>query len=226
MPRLRPLLLCLLLPAAVLAHPPGQEPAAPPPPQAAAGDEVLRLPPEQLEALRKGRVERGEGKGPQRIVLSPEHAAALSKLVKEQHAAAQAVRKGRVFPHAELTTLDGGTVALRGQRTVVNFWATWCAPCLTEMPHFEKLAKESPAISVVTINNEFDRADLDGWLAQRNFTLPVHYDAGNALAAELGVRSWPTTLILDEQGTIVDEVLGEVKDYALLRSKLAVTPAP
>lgn len=135
------------------------------------------------------------------------------------------MRQGRVFPHPELNTLDGSKIALRGKRTVVNFWATWCAPCLTEMPLFEKLAAERPDLAVVTINNDFDRADLDGWLAQRDFTLPVHYDAGNALAAELGVRSWPTTLILDANGTIVDELHGEVKGYVALQEKLAATPA-
>ena len=225
MPRLRPLLLFFLLPGLGLAHPPGQEPAGPQPPLAATGDKSLTLPPELLEALRKARAEHGNTSGPQRIVLSPEQSAAMSKMVKEQQASAQAMRKGRVFPHAELSTLDGSKVALRGKRTVVNFWATWCAPCLTEMPLFEQLAAERQDLAVVTINNDFDRADLDAWLAQRDFTLPVHYDAGNALAAELGVRSWPTTLILDANGTIVDELLGEVKGYAALQEKLAATPA-
>ena len=236
MPRLRPLLLFFLLPGPGLAHPPGQEPAGPQPPLAAAGDKSMTLPPELLEALRKARAEQGSASGPQRIVLSPEQSAAMSKMVKEQQASAQAMRKGRVFPHAELSTiggrvryviedLDGSKVALRGKRTVVNFWATWCAPCLTEMPQFEQLAAERQDLAVVTINNDFERADLDAWLAKRDFTLPVHYDVGNALAAELGVRSWPTTLILDANGTIVDELLGEVKGYAALQEKLAATPA-
>jgi thiol-disulfide isomerase/thioredoxin len=227
MSRLCPLLLCLLLPGLALAHPPGQEPTAPQPPLAAAAADAdaTALPPEVREALLKARAENG-GDGPRRIVLSAEQSAALSAMVKERQAAAQAMRKGRVFPHADLDTLDGGKVALRGKRTVVNFWATWCTPCLAEMPHFEQLAKDAPELSVVTINNDFDRADLDAWLAKRPLDLPVHFDAGNAIAAELGVRSWPTTLILDERGTIVDELHGEVKDYALLRSRLAVTPAP
>ena len=225
MPNLRPLLLGLLLPAAVAAHPPGQEPAAPAPPPIVGGADGPTLPPEVLEALRKARAEGGNASGPQRIVLSKEQSAALSKLVKERAEAGRAMRQGRVFPQASLATLDGGSVALRGQRTVVNFWATWCAPCLTEMPLFERLAAERPDVAVVTVNNDFERADLDGWLANRAFTLPVHFDAGNALAAELGVRSWPTTLILDANGTIVDELHGEVKAYSALEEKLDSQPA-
>ena len=181
---------------------------------------VDTLPPEVMaamqDALRRNNAgEPAEGKV---IQLDGAAAAALLKHVQGQQANAPA-RRGRVFPQPTLQTVNQGEVSIPGKPTLVNFWATWCAPCIAEMPLFEALDAEGE-YRVITINNDFERGDLDDWLAANPLALPVHFDAGNALAGEFAVTSWPTTLVLDEQGVVVHDFAGAPKELEILKAMI------
>jgi thiol-disulfide isomerase/thioredoxin len=106
------------------------------------------------------------------------------------------------FPVESLDDLGGGSHALVGRRTLVNFWATWCAPCIKEMPLFEALAATTPDLAVITVSNDFRREDLDAYLARTPLTLPVAFDQDRTLADALGLSSWPTTMLLDAEGRV------------------------
>jgi len=105
-----------------------------------------------------------------------------------------------------LTKLDGSPLkmgAYRGKVIVINFWATWCGPCLTELPLFEKTLvkyKNDKDVVFLAITTDEDRELVSPYLKQHKFNLPVAY--AEYLDAHFDVRSIPTTIILDGKGEI------------------------
>ena len=113
---------------------------------------------------------------------------------------------------------------LKGQGLVINFWATWCIPCVREMPALDALAAklEGRGVKVVTISQ--DRAPLQKvppFFEEKSIKLlPLYYDDRNSLGRELDVQALPTTILVDAEGREVGRVLGvlqwnadEIVDY-------------
>jgi thiol-disulfide isomerase/thioredoxin len=105
-----------------------------------------------------------------------------------------------------LTRLDGSPLKLdeqRGKVIVMNFWATWCGPCLTEMPLFEKAIakyKDDKNVFFLAVTTDEDRDLVAPFLKQYKFNLPVAY--ADYLNDHFAVSSIPTTIILDRYGEI------------------------
>jgi thiol-disulfide isomerase/thioredoxin len=105
-----------------------------------------------------------------------------------------------------LTRVDGPPLKLdelRGKVIVMNFWATWCGPCLTEMPLFEKTMakyKEDKDVFFLAINTDEDRELVAPFLKQYKIALPVAY--ADYLDNHFAVSSIPTTIILDRKGEV------------------------
>ncbi len=118
---------------------------------------------------------------------------------------------------AKLPDMDGREVPFKkylGKPLVVNFWATWCAPCVEEMPALNEMAQSMPDIQFVGIG--IDTADK-----MREFVakIPVSYPllvaghGGIALLRELGnaTGGLPFTVMLDANGSMIDTILGQVQ---------------
>jgi thiol-disulfide isomerase/thioredoxin len=105
-----------------------------------------------------------------------------------------------------LTRLDGLPLKLdeqRGKVIVINFWATWCGPCLTEMPLFEKAIakyKDDKEVFFLAITTDEDRDLVAPFLKRYKFNLPVAY--ADYLNDHFAVSSIPTTIILDRKGEV------------------------
>lgn len=122
----------------------------------------------------------------------------------------------RALYEATLPDLTGRPVALKrllGRPVVANFWATWCAPCVEEMPHLDALSKSFSNIQFVGIG-----IDTASNISQFVTKIPVSYPlyvaghAGIALVRELGnaAGGLPFTVLLDAEGRIFDSILGQV----------------
>lgn len=119
-------------------------------------------------------------------------------------------RVGETLPEFELTDLQGDEVdreALAGRAVLLNVWATWCLPCIAEMPELMKLHEryDPEGLAVVGLNVD-DEGDLDKvhrFVAERQLPFIVWLDPGMDLYRELRIRSLPTTFVLDRAGTIV-----------------------
>lgn len=120
------------------------------------------------------------------------------------------------FYAATFPDLAGQSVALsqfKGRPVVVNFWATWCAPCVEEMPHLDALSKSLPNIQFVGIG-----IDTASNISQFVTKIPVSYPlyvaghSGIGLVRELGnaAGGLPFTVLLDAEGHIFDTILGQV----------------
>jgi cytochrome c biogenesis protein CcmG/thiol:disulfide interchange protein DsbE len=125
-----------------------------------------------------------------------------------------ALKAGSEAPGFRLPSLAGGEVDLASQRgkvVVLNFWATWCPPCVAEMPSLERLhrALSPEGLSVVTVSTDEDEAALRRFVAERSLTLPVLKDPGGRLAAgQYRTTGYPETFVLDRNGRVLQHVVG------------------
>ena len=119
-------------------------------------------------------------------------------------------------PQVEFKRGDGGRGTLgdyEGRVALVNFWATWCAPCRAEMPTLSALAREMDGenFAVVTIATGRNPPP-----AMKKFmdeigadNLPLHRDPKSALAREMGIFGLPVTMILDAEGREIARLTGD-----------------
>ncbi|MBM2577449.1 TlpA family protein disulfide reductase [Jannaschia sp. Os4] len=109
---------------------------------------------------------------------------------------------------------EGDLSRYAGQVAVVNWWATWCAPCREEMPSFQALADAMPDVAVVPLAfGRHNPAAMQRFWDEAGITsLPLHRDAGD-LARSVGVKGLPHTVVLDPEGRVVAELIG-ITDWA------------
>ncbi|HVM15059.1 MAG TPA: TlpA disulfide reductase family protein [Egibacteraceae bacterium] len=94
--------------------------------------------------------------------------------------------------------------ALRGTPLVVNFWATWCAPCVAEMPDFQQVAQEAgDEVRFLGVNyRDPDREAARAFVTELGITYALAVDAGGEFLAQVGGVGMPTTLFVDAGGLI------------------------
>ena len=122
---------------------------------------------------------------------------------------------GDATPPLELTDLNGTPhrlAAYRGKVVVVNFWATWCAPCIEEMPTFERLAQRmsSEAFALLTVNFGEDPERIEPFLKKTGIDLPVLLDQNMRASRDWVKRGLPTTFVIDAEQNIRYQVIGEL----------------
>ncbi|MEF9879198.1 MAG: redoxin family protein [Clostridia bacterium] len=117
-----------------------------------------------------------------------------------------------------------GSFALSpGKVTVLNFWATWCTPCVGELPHFQKLHDSyADQISLVALHSNLVTDNVEEFLAREGFTFPFALDeTGDVIKMLGGSTMLPMTVIVDKNGMITYNKVGSVT-YEMLES--LITP--
>ena len=110
-------------------------------------------------------------------------------------------------PEGEAATLAD----FRGKPLLVNLWATWCAPCIEEMPTLDALAARDPNLQVLAVSQDLEgRAKVDAFFAEGKLAnLEPYLDPQMALMMELKVDTLPTTILYDAQGREVWRMTGK-----------------
>ena len=91
----------------------------------------------------------------------------------------------------------------RGKVTVVDFWATWCAPCRQSFPAYEQLAKERASdVIFVAVSVDEDPAGIPAFVEETHATFPVVWDEGQAVSQRYAPPTMPTSYVLDKNGIV------------------------
>jgi thiol-disulfide isomerase/thioredoxin len=101
--------------------------------------------------------------------------------------------------------------SLAGKVVVVNFWATWCPPCVAEMPSLDRLHStlSGEGLVVLGISVDEDEAAVTAFVEKAGLTLAVLRDPGGTVASGVfGVTGYPETLVIDAQGVITETYRG------------------
>lgn len=144
--------------------------------------------------------------------------------------------EGKPAPDLEVARLDGSRLKLsdlKGRRVVLDFWATWCGPCVKEIPHFARLQREvgEEALVIVGLSRE-DRAVLKKFVEKNDVPYAVASVADLDLPEPYaGVQAIPTTFFLDEAGVIQRVAVGyhdfdALKEYAMGSGPAVPPPTP
>ncbi|MCY3870164.1 MAG: redoxin domain-containing protein [Gemmatimonadetes bacterium] len=142
---------------------------------------------------------------------------------------------GRDFPDFSLQTIKGETINfadLKGQVVVVNFWGSWCGPCIPELSMLEKIHSEysDAPVKVIAIHDMFRRGIFKDYLStiqkiaeQTNISFPMLYDTEEVnIAGRSDIRHTPTTLIINKEGKIQYEEMGYVETRFLPQVKAII----
>jgi peroxiredoxin len=126
---------------------------------------------------------------------------------------------GAVAPSFSAATLNGDPVALealRGRPVVLNFWATWCAPCEVEMPELQRLHEAyGGQVAVIGVNTGEPEPTIRAWAQTRGLTFTLALDAAREIAALYQLRGQPTTVLIAPDGRIMDIIYGPTQFESL-----------
>ncbi|MGQ9897351.1 MAG: TlpA family protein disulfide reductase [Acidobacteriota bacterium] len=148
-------------------------------------------------------------------------------------ASSPASRVSRAAPDFAVDTFNSGKFDLsahRGKVVVVNFWATWCPPCIAEMPGFDATYRrlKNDGLEIIGLSLDQDGPEVvRGFLAKRRISYPI--GMGNStVAARFGIgNSIPYTVFIDRRGNIRDTVTGSMSEASFEQrvKKLLEEPA-
>ena len=135
---------------------------------------------------------------------------------------------GHPAPDFTLTSVTGETFKLsnlRGTPVVLNFWATWCPPCRSEMPELQAASQRlAGQVAIVGVDQVETPAQVQTFASQSGITYPIPLDQGADASRLYRVRSLPTTFFIDRAGIIRQMQIGPVTEATLEQSLKTIYP--
>jgi peroxiredoxin len=128
---------------------------------------------------------------------------------------------GDTLPNLRFVTLDGKvltTDSLKGKTTMFVFFATWCGPCLAELPHVQKEIWEkhynNPNFVLLVIGREHTPEELEKFRKENKYTFPIVPDVGRKIYSRFAQQLIPRSYLVDKNGKIIKSVIGfNKKDF-------------
>ncbi len=102
---------------------------------------------------------------------------------------------------------------LRGQVVLVNFWATWCPPCVTEIPSLERLHRRlgPKGLVILAVSVDEDPIVYENFLRTNNITFATVRDPEKRISNQYGTFMYPETYVIDRQGRLVRKIIGALE---------------
>ena len=134
-------------------------------------------------------------------------------------------RVGNVAADFQLENLEGQSTSLsdfRGNPVLLNFWATWCGPCISEMPHLQQVYEEwsDKGLVVLTINMGESHSEVKSFLQAHNLSLPVLFDTKENVAQKYNISGIPTTFFINGDGIIQQKIIGAFPNKGAIENQL------
>jgi peroxiredoxin len=120
---------------------------------------------------------------------------------------------GDPAPDFKLPALGPGSLSLgdyRGQVVLVNFWATWCPPCVEETPGLQKFSEQmrEQGVTVIGVSVDQNRRAVEEFVTHYGLSYPIALDSHQAVAGRFGTFKFPETYILDREGNVAEKIIG------------------
>lgn len=132
------------------------------------------------------------------------------------------IKKGDFAPDVEMTDMEGNIVKLsdyRGKKVVLNFWATWCPPCRTEMPAFQSYYKKhQDEVEIIGFNMTFSgdsKKKVEQFVESYDLTFPIYLTDDDSIVNTYAVLTMPTTVFIDEEGRVQVHYRGPLDEKSL-----------
>jgi thiol-disulfide isomerase/thioredoxin len=103
---------------------------------------------------------------------------------------------------------------LKGSVVFIHFWATWCEPCIDELPSMEILFRRlstNPRFKLITVLFKDDRKKVLRYMEENGYTFPVYVNPDGSAAKKFGITGVPETFIIDKNGVLRDKMIGPEK---------------
>lgn len=132
----------------------------------------------------------------------------------QRFAANPALALEQLAPAFTVKTLDGGRFSLdqmQGRVVLVDFWATWCAPCMKELPQLKKIAHDftGQPLTILSVSWDEDEGTWRDFVRKNQMTWPQYRDTDHRIARLFGVEGIPSYFTIDTNGVLTTEMLGE-----------------
>ncbi|NMA82513.1 MAG: redoxin family protein [Epulopiscium sp.] len=124
--------------------------------------------------------------------------------------------------HGEEVTLSD----FKGKVVFLNFWGSWCPPCLEEMPHiqtvYEEYTRDREDVVFLAVNDQTQPREksvekVNEWLGEEGYTFPVLYDTDKSITTSYGIRAFPTTFMIDKEGNVYGQVQGGLTEEQMIQ---------
>ena len=140
-------------------------------------------------------------------------AAVVFVLLLVSEPAPDPIRPGQPAPGFDLPLLDGAQVSLeslRGRIVLLNFWATWCAPCEAEMPAMQRLhaALAGKEFALVAVSVDAGRAEVEQFRQRLGLTFPIALDPAKSVSTQYQSYRYPESYLIDREGRILSRYVG------------------
>lgn len=132
---------------------------------------------------------------------------------------------GKKAPAFKLQDLDGQSVALgnlRDKPLLLNFWATWCPPCRSEMPYIQQVYDEwsDKGLVVLAINIGESSSKVKEFMQSYSLSFPILLDTTQKVTQIYNIGGIPTTFFIDEEGIIQEKIIGAFPSKAAIEENL------
>lgn len=126
-------------------------------------------------------------------------------------------QQGQPAPNFQLETLDGDSLELsdlQGKTVLINFWATWCKPCRTEMPDIQKIYEQyrDEGFEVVAVNIAENPVSVKGFARQLELDFPIVLDRDRKVTKQYNIGPLPASLFIAKDGKVVRKQTGQMSE--------------
>jgi len=147
----------------------------------------------------------------------------ISLIVGSRHNDVQTLKVGDTLPAIALSNLHNEEITLAqstGKPMLINLWASWCTPCINELPLLNEAQQFSSGVEIIAINMGETALEIEPFQARYDLTMPILLDPQLQMKKLFNVSGYPVSILVTDNGTIQSIVHGEITDFNKLLEDL------